>query len=124
MSAKRKKKTPAASAINKKFDALAKKTKPEKVKKAARTKKRRNGRPDSGRVTFSADCIAQLPKIGHLSEFARCLGIYHTTIQQWCAHPKTPLLCIQVGKRKMFRKDILVKWLRATKRIDPKPVEK
>ncbi len=116
-------KNKAVAAINKKFDALAKKAVVKKVARLPKSKRRHNGRPKNGRVMFSRECIDGLPEFGHLSEIARCLGIYHTTMQQWCAHPKKPLLCVQVGKRKMFRRDILIKWLRDTKRIEPKKVE-
>ncbi len=93
--------------------------------------KRPRGWPRAGRIIFHQKRIDSLPEFAHLSAVAQILGIKHTTIQQWCALKKHPLpfVCVDgennpVPKhegRKMFRKDVLVKWLVSTKRFSIKP---
>lgn len=86
-----------------------------------RSEKRRRGRPMAGRIVFQQIRIDGLPKIGHLSEVARKLGIKHTTLQQWCSLDIHPLPFVDKDGHKLFRKDILVRWLVATKRFVLRP---
>ncbi len=101
--------------VNKKFDALLKKATAPRVKDK-NPKKRRRGRPDHGRIVFRQKCIDALPNIAHLSEVARCLGIKHGSLQQWIKEDH-PLPFLEENGRKLFRKDVLVAWLKATKRL-------
>ena len=111
----------ADKSLNKKFNSLLKSAEAPKVKKAAKTEKRGRGRPKSGKVIFKQRCIDSLPKFGNISEIARILGIKHTTLQQWCALDHHPLPFVQKDDHKVFRKDVLVRWLAATNRFKIKP---
>lgn len=109
------------SKLNAKFDSISKLAAAPKKKRVMRLEKRRRGRPKAGRIVFHQVRIDTLPKIAHLSEVARKLGIKHTTLQQWCSLKTHPLPFVDDGGHKLFRKDILVKWLIATKRFTKKP---
>lgn len=106
--------------LNADFDQLLKQAAAPKIKKE-RVEKRQRGRPKAGRIVFQQSRIDKLPKFGHLSAFARLLNIKHTTLQQWCALKNHPLPCVERDGHKIFRKDVLVKWLVATKRFSLKP---
>lgn len=108
--------------IERKFDEIAKMSKDEQPSRTLRFKKRHRGRPRHGRVVFQQVRIDSLPRLGHLSEVARTLGIKHTTLQQWCELEKDPLPFVEEESgKKVFRKDVLVKWLIKTKRYSLKP---
>ncbi len=106
------------SGLNAKFDKLLKSASLPKEKKQKPLKKRSQGRPKGGRSIFTQEMIASLTEFSHLSEVARRLNIKHTTLQQWCALEEHPLPFVIKGDHKLFRKDVLVKWLKATKRLE------
>ncbi len=102
--------------LNAKFNKLKKIAIGPKSKKPKPVVKRRRGRPKDGRILFQKARIESLPQYGHLAEVARKLGIKHTTLQQWCALPIHPLPCIEKDGHKVFRKDVVILWLKSTKR--------
>ncbi len=107
--------------LKKEFNALRKMTAAPKVKRVKPPEKRRCGRPKDGRVVIQQKRIDSLPEIGGICEISRTLNIRHATLQQWCALPVHPLPFVDREGRRLFRKDLLVKWLIATKRYKLKP---
>lgn len=107
--------------LNKEFDKLSKYASAPPSAKIPRAKKRRRGRPSSGRIILQQSRIDTLPQFGYPSEVARRLGIKHTTLQQWCSLDDHPLPFSKKDGRKVFRKDVLIEWLVATKRFTIKP---
>jgi len=109
--------------INEQFDSLAKGV--SERKRRPRPIRRPKGCPKDGRIVFHQGRIDDLPDMAYLSDVARSLGIKHSTLQQWCLSKKNPLP-YALDKRgdvvkKIFRKDVLVEWLIATKRFTLKP---
>ncbi len=102
--------------LNAAFNKLKKSAVGPKKKKVKPVAKRRRGRPKDGRILFQKERIDSLPQYGHLAEVARKLGIKHTTLQQWCALPEHPLPCVEKDGHKIFRRDIVTRWLIATNR--------
>lgn len=108
--------------LNSDFDNLLEDAAAPKVKKERPAVKRSPGRPKrTGHVILQQYRIDNLPEFVHLSGMARILNLKHSTIQQWCALKKHPLPFVVRDERKMFRKDVLVKWLIATKRFSARP---
>ncbi len=104
--------------LNAKFNKLKKIAVGPKSKKPKPIAKRRRGRPKDGRILFQKERIDSLPLYGHLAAVAKKLGIKHTTLQQWCALPVHALPFIEKDGHKVFRKDILILWLKSTKRYN------
>lgn len=111
------------SKLNGEFDKLMKYTAapPLPIVHFEESKKRGKGRPKAGRIIFQQRRIDSLPTFGNVSEVARALGIKHTTLQQWCSLDKHPLPFAVRDGHKIFRKDVLVEWLAATRRFTIKP---
>lgn len=117
------------AALNENFDNLLKEAAAPKIKKPKPPVKRSQGRPKKiGHIILTQKSIDSLPEFIHLSSLARILNLKHTTVQQWCSLEKHHLPFTlerklkngRLIKRKLFRKDVVVKWLIATKRFDPK----
>ncbi len=101
--------------LNKKFDAFIAEEfnpPPSKIPK----KGRGHGRPYGGKVVFSEARIAALPETGYASHVAKALGIKRASFQQWCNLEENPLPSIKQGGHRLFRKDVIVKWLIRTGR--------
>lgn len=111
------------SKLNGEFDKLMKYTAAPALPpvRNEESKKRRKGRPKAGRIIFQQRRIDSLPTFGNVSEVARALGIKHTTLQQWCGLDKHPLPFAVRDGHKIFRKDVLIEWLVATRRFTMKP---
>ena len=102
--------------LNAEFDkALKRINKPVVVKP-----KRARGRPRVGRVVFTQKQVNQLPEYAKLASVSRALSVRYTSIQQWCVCGKKPLPFIEQDGHKWFRKDVLISWLKATKRFKVK----
>ncbi len=109
--------------LNSAFDEIIKtKLKDAKPSKKQRLKpnNRGRGRPSGGGVVFEQARIDALPEIGHISDLARALDVKHTSLQQWCEKRINPLPFVVKAGFKLFRKDVVVKWLVATKRFKGK----
>ncbi len=102
-------------ALHREFDTIVRKSKPKKIRVKLKAQRPR-GRPKTGRVVFDEKIIALLPELAHLSEVARVLDVKHTSLQQWCDQKLNPLPCVPRDGHRWFRRDVLVKWLIATKR--------
>ncbi len=111
---------PTDKAMSETFDRLSDGIKQPVERKPLRHKQRRRGRPAKGRVVFEQARIDHLPELAHSSEVARVLDIRHTSLQQWCDKPVDALPFVTRAGHKWFRKDVLVKWLIATKRLKAK----
>jgi len=99
---------------NKAFKAAAASIVTEKV--AVQQPRRQHGRPKGGRVIFKQCRISALPKIGGASDMASALGIERMSFHQWCGLKANPLPYVIQDGRKLFRRDVLTKWLIATRR--------
>ena len=115
-----KKKAPTLNKSEEK--ALDKAAKGIKVERAIVQKTwRRRGRPSGGFTEFPKSCIAALPEVGGPSEVADALHIARASLHQWCLRKKNPLPFItEKDGGKLFRKDIVIKWLKATRRYKTK----
>ncbi len=105
--------------VNAKFDRALKKIKKEPKVKTVKLE-RKQGRPKAGRAVFTQAQIDALPEYGSVSEVSRALAIKHTSLQQWCDRGKNRLTFVHQGKHKLFRKDVLIAWLTATRRFNVK----
>lgn len=103
--------------MNAKFDRALKKIKKEPREKPVKLQ-RKPGRPKAGRAVFAQAHIDALPLYGSVSEVSRALQIKHTSLQQWCTHGNNPLKFVPQGGHKLFRKDVLIAWLKATRRFE------
>lgn len=103
--------------VNAKFDRALKQIKPEIKAKPVKLK-RKPGRPKAGRAVFAQAHIDALPQFGSVSQVSRALQIKHTSLQQWTTHGKNPLTFVNQSGHKLFRKDVLVAWLEATRRYN------
>ena len=80
-------------------------------------KRRPHGRPHGGRAIFKQQRIDALPIVGGPSTIADALGIARASLHQWCKRKKNPLPFVtEKDGSKLFRKDVIVKWLIATRR--------
>ena len=104
----------ATPKTNKAFKAAAKSIVVER--EASPQPRRPRGRPRGGRVVFRQLRISALPPLGGASEMAAALGVERMSFHQWCALKSNPLPYVKQNGRKLFRRDVLTKWLVATRR--------
>jgi hypothetical protein len=76
----------------------------------------KHGRPKRGRATFKWVILKDLPDLGRQSDVAKVLGVRLASVQQWCELKKNPLPFIIENNRRMLEKEIVIKWLIATRR--------
>jgi len=80
----------------------------------------KHGRPKRGRATFKLALLKNLPDLGRQSDIAKVLGVRLASVQQWCELKKNPLPFIIEKNRRMLEKEIVIKWLIATRRCRDK----
>ncbi len=84
----------------------------------------KHGRPKRGRATFKWAIVKTLPELGRQSDVARVLGVRLASVQQWCELKKNPLPFIVENDRRMLEREIVIKWLVATRRCRDKKKSK
>lgn len=92
---------------------------PKRVR-APQDPKRKHGRPKGGCVTFDKKRIETIPEVGCMSDVAAALGLKLPSVQQWVELPNDPLPTVMKDGRRILRRDVILKWLVATKRYKPK----
>ena len=81
---------------------------------------RRQGRPSGGFTLFKRSQIDAIPEVGGPSEVADALHIARASLHQWCNRKKNPLpFATENGGAKLFRRDVVIKWLKATRHYKP-----
>ena len=82
---------------------------------------RQCGRPYGGRAVFRQQRIDALPEVGLASDVANALGIKRASVQQWWERKVNPLPFANQNGLRLFRRDVVIAWLIATRRYKPKP---
>ncbi len=105
-------------ATNKKFNALLDAEIETNPPPRPARKQRGHGRPHGGKVKFPKSKIDALPSIACMAHISKILGVRRASMQQWCDLEDNPLKFVTQSGHRLFRKDILVKWLIKTGRYE------
>lgn len=102
--------------LNNQFDRALEKIPKSRLAKLG-VSKRKRGRPKAGRIVFTKAQIDLLPEYGSIADVSQALQIRYTSLQQWIACGPAPLKFVERHGHKLFRRDVVIKWLIATRRF-------
>lgn len=111
-----------SAAGHKKLDKLNDAIKTDPAREPLRQIEHRCGRPHNGRVSFSQQRVDSIPELSNAFSLARALCVARPTVRQWYELKQNPLpYVLGKNKRKMFRRDVVIKWLISTRRFNESP---
>ncbi len=108
----------ASKPLDKQFDAAKRSMVPPPKPVKLKVSVRKQGRPSGGHITIAQKRIDALDDITYEAKVARTLGIGRGTLAQWIDKEVTkyPLPFVLEDGHRLFRKDIVLRWLKDTDR--------